>query len=234
MSTSDKSNDTMANGEYRASLGFDALPGVVSVYDIEIKKEDKPLVVPVTALLTKMKGADQTTLTQIFGRPVIDLFSDESEEDDDFLPKKKRKMSIKQECKIITPTKLVICDRTFAQKGDLVTSTAAELNHPRLLFDDIDPGYVFHGHVTATDRTTVDVIWSTVEFGHRQAKVAKQNKKKQFRGIGCVSRKLVRIVAKYDSENLDKLNHFLKAAIYAEFFFTQKVGWKRIHNRTAD
>ena len=44
----------------------------------------------------------------------------------------------------------------------------------------------------------------------------------------------MRIVAKYDTENLDKLNHFLKAAIYAEFFFTQKVGWKRIRNRTAD
>ena len=176
MSTSDQSNDTMAKGQYRASLGFDALPGVVSVYDIEIKKkEDKPLIVPVTAIIKKMKGADQKTLTQIFGRQVIDLSSDESEDDEDFLPKKKRKMSIKQEYKVITPTKLVICDRTFAQKGDLVTSTAAELRHPRLLFDDIDPGYVFHGHVTATDRTTVDVIWSTVEFGHRQAKVAKQN-----------------------------------------------------------
>ena len=39
MSTSDQSNDTMANGQYRASLGFDALPGVVSVYGIEMKKK---------------------------------------------------------------------------------------------------------------------------------------------------------------------------------------------------
>ena len=93
---------------------------------------------------------------------------------------------------MVTPTKntLVICDRTFAQKGDLVTSTAAELRHPRLLFDDIDPGYVFHGHVTATDRTTVDVIWSTVEIGHRHAKVAKKqghNKNKSSAALGALA-----------------------------------------------
>ena len=89
MSTSDQSNDTMTNGQYRASLGFDALPGVVSVYDIQTTtKEDKPLIVPVTKIIKKMKGADQKTLTQIFGQQVINLSSDESDVDEDFLPKK--------------------------------------------------------------------------------------------------------------------------------------------------
>ena len=94
MSTSDQSNDTMANGQYRALLGIDTLPGVVSVYDMQMStKEDKPLIVPVTKLIKKIKGSDQKTLTQIFGQQVINLSSNESEVDEDFLPKKKERLA---------------------------------------------------------------------------------------------------------------------------------------------
>ena len=46
--------------------------------------------------------------------------------------------------------------------------TARDLKHHRLLFGDIDPGYIFSGMVKGTDFKTVDVSWNNVEVGHKR------------------------------------------------------------------
>ena len=62
-----------------------------------------------------------------------------------------------------------------------------------------------------------------------ESRKKKDKKTKKFRGIGCASRRLVRIVAKCDGGNLDKMNHFMKATILSEFCFVKHFGWRRIH-----
>ena len=80
----------------------------------------------------------------------------------------------------------------------------------------------------SSEAKTVDVAWSEVEVGHVQAKVKRGKDEVDYMGMICVSRSLVTVVVKYNQTNLDKLNHFIWAAIYAEFFFMRNVGWKRI------
>ena len=79
---------------------------------------------------------------------------------------------------------------------------------------------------------TVDVTWSRVEVGHMRANVVqkKGEGKEEFRSIVTVSRKLVRVLVKKNQSSLDKLNHFLKAAIFGEFFYIRNVEWKSIRH----
>ena len=62
----------------------------------------------------------------------------------------------------------------------------------------------------------------------RKAKVAKKKGEQDtedFRDIKFVSRRLVRVVGKYDDGKLEKMNNFIKAAIFHEFHFKKNVGW---------
>ena len=200
------------------------------------------MVVARSVLVDKFKSTSQQTLTQLFaGRPESSP-SEDSSDDDVFVksPKKRTKKRKPPTCSLVTPPSVArkvkrVRDNVGepVQRGDLVTSTAAELNHPRLLFGDIDEGYIFFGIVTEADQTALKVEWSTVEHGHQKARVVKKKGEKKgdhFRDIEWVSMRLVRVVARCNSGNLNRLNHFVKAAISAEFFFVRHVGWKRIHS----
>ena len=70
------------------------------------------------------------------------------------------------------------------------------------------------------DDTRVDTIWSPVEIGHRQKKVIKKKRQKgsDMLGISCVSRRLVRIVVKFNNDDLSKLNDFLKLPFMQNIF----------------
>ena len=151
---------------------------------VKDKMEDITFV-PVSAIIQKFKDTSQTTLTQLFG----EIQKDSSSDDDDFIIKRKTKKERKEPA-LVTPVavkkrrkshdtgRVKKSTGSLAQRGDLVTSTAAELKHPRLLFGDIDEGYIFFGIVTKSDETTVNVKWSTVEIGHQKAKVGKKKDKK--------------------------------------------------------
>ena len=190
-------------------------------------------------LIDKLKSTSQQTLAQLFASCPESSPTKDSTDDDVFMksPKGKRKAPT---CSLVSLPSAVYKSKRVnanvgepAQRGDLVTSTAAELNHPRLLFDDIDEGYIFFGIVTQADQTALKVEWSMVEHGHQKARVVKKKGEKKgdhFRDIEWVSRRLVRVVARCNSGNLNRLNHFVKAAISAEFFFVRHVGWKRIHS----
>ena len=52
--------------------------------------------------------------------------------------------------------------------------------------------------------------------------------KEEFWSIVTVSRKLVRVLVKKNQSSVDKLNHFLKAAIFGEFSYIRNVGWKSV------
>ena len=148
----------------------------------------------------------------------IDLSSEGSSDEIDLSVAKKRRFH----------RQLKHYDVDLAQVGDIVMATALKLDHPRYRSGDIDPGYIFFGLVKSSEAKTVDVAWSEVEVGHVQAKVKRGKDEVDYMGMICVSRSLVTVVVKYDQTNLDKLNHFIRAAIYAEFFFMRNVGWKRI------
>ena len=79
---------------------------------------------------------------------------------------------------------------------------------------------------------TVDVAWSRIEVSHMCANVVqnKGERKEEFRSIGTVSRKLVSVLVKKNQSSVDKLNHFLKAAIFGEFFYIRNVEWKSIRH----
>ena len=120
---------------------------------------------------------------------------------------------------------------SVAREGNLVMTTAAELNHPWLLFGDIDPAYISFGLVQGGYRR-INVVWSTVEYGHCQSRVIKRSKvKRESKRIICLDRRLVRIVAKYNNPTVDKINYFLKAAIFVEYYFYKHAGWQRIDAR---
>ena len=191
-------------------------PDVIAVYSTPDTKPPSRTTTPNPKISLPVTPV-QTTLTQLFGRNVdspIELSSEE-QSDDDFEPKPKRRN---------------FCIATIPQVGDIVMSTATELRHPRLLFGEIDPGYIFFGLVKNDDKDTVDVAWLPVEIGHARVNVARKKGEPQdkFRSIVTVSRRLVRVVVKFNQQSLEKLNNFLKAAVYSEFFYSRKVGWKRI------
>ena len=102
-------------------------------------------ITPVSVIIQKFKDTSQTTLTQLFGERQEDSSSD----DDDFVIKIKNKKDRKEPA-LVTPVaakkrqksqdtgRVMKLTGSLAQQGDLVTSTAAELKHPRILFGDID------------------------------------------------------------------------------------------------
>ena len=107
----------------------------------------------------------------------------------------------------------------YAQVGDIVTSTVKELNHPLLLFGDVPPGYQLFGVVVGEDNSSVKVDWNKVEERLRKAKIVKKGEKgyspETFKDIECVSRHIVRVVAKFDDCNsLKKTNNFVRAALF--------------------
>ena len=135
----------------------------------------------------------------------------------------------------VTPLKLPTdyprpsSDPTLAQPGDLVTATAKDLNHPRLLFGDVDPGYMFFGVVVSGDKYTPKVSWNRVESALRKAKIAARlgKKKEDFKEIKWVSRALVRVLGKFDDPHMARMNNFIRASIYHEFYFDVDQGWKK-------
>ena len=105
-------------------------------------------IVPVKDVIRSFKSSSQTTLTQIFGRDALSS----SDTDSNFEPKRKKRL---HPARIVTPAVKKLkpevnpdwggrreseFDATLAQRGDLVTSTAKELHHPRRIFGDIDAG----------------------------------------------------------------------------------------------
>ena len=102
----------------------------------------------------------------------------------------------------------------MAQVGDLVTSTAKELNPPRALSGEISPGSMFFGIVVISlDPNTVDFAWSHVELGHKSSDIVKPDIGRcgdDLYVVVCVDRRLVRIVAKNDNGNVDNVNHFFE------------------------
>ena len=110
----------------------------------------------------------------------------------------------------------------LAQFGDLVTSTAKELCHPCYVAGRVDPGYILFGAVKGGGKDTVLVGWNRPEKVFLKGKGAESN---DTSIIGYADRTLVRVVAKSDDRQLAKMNNFLRAAIYHEFFFKGGVGW---------
>ena len=211
---------------------------MVPVYSQPAVADEKgsyaPNIVSTSVFIQKFKESKQSTLTQIFGVNGLYPESSSSESSDSvFETKRKRK-----ETPIVTPKKMVKqkidqtknrgpSDQHLAEVGDLITSTARELNHPRWLFGDIDPGFFF-GMVLSADPDSVEVAWEKVEPQLQKAKVATKKGERgneDFRDIKFVGRSLVRVVGKYDDGKLEKMNSFIKAAIFSNFRFKKNVGW---------
>ena len=200
-------------------------------------KDGKITIIKRSVLIDKFKSAKQQTLTQLFAGHPESSSAEDSTDDDAFVTPSKIKRTHDKYSLVTPPSAKKKRENKQlgepAREGDLVTSTAAELNHPRLLFGDIGEGYIFFGIVLEGDQTALKVSWSSVELGHQKARVIKKKGDKPgdfFKDIEWVSRRLVRAVARYNSGNLNRLNHFVKAAISAEFCFVKNVGWKRIHS----
>ena len=134
-----------------------------------------------------------------------------------------------------------------AKLGDLVMSTARELDHPDYKTGKIDGAYIFFGIVRKYSQTTVPqreriwVDWSQVEKGHTLIK--SENKKILNRheieddaiDLPAVLKHKVRIIAKCNNPHLDGVNTYLKLELLDEFYFIKPHGWRRIHESlTAD
>ena len=105
-----------------------------------------------------------------------------------------------------------------------MTSTAKELNHPSYLLGRIDPGYILFGVVRGGDKDTVMVGWNKPEPMLRQDKGYIND---DIKVIEYADRNLVRVIAKSNDQNLAKMNNFLRAAIYHEFYFRKGIGWAK-------
>ena len=131
--------------------------------------------------------------------------------------------------------------------GDLVTSTARELDHPDYKTGKIEGAYIFWGIVRKYSQTTASrteriwVDWSQVEEGHTLIK-SDNNKilhrhpmDKELVNIPAVLKHKVRIIAKCNNPHLEGINRFLKIELLEEFYFIKPHGWRRIHESlTAD
>ena len=96
-------------------------------------------------------------------------------------------------------------DPKLVQFGDLVTSTAKELNHPHYISDDIDPGYILFGVVRGVDKDTVIISLGKVEHVFLKDESAVSNNVKV---IEYADRTLVQVVEKLADANLEKINNF--------------------------
>ena len=185
---------------------------------------------PVADYIQNSKKPDQHTLTQLFNKQ--NAHSDDSESDDDFVAKKPRHQ--RKTPTIVSPNAQEIKRRSkaanrklipdLAQFGDLVTSTAKELNHPDYTSGRVNPGYILFGVVRGGDKDTVLVSWNKPEpiFCKNTGVVNHDTKLIEY-----ADRTLVRVVAKSDDQQITKMNNFLRAAIYHEFFFKKGVGWTK-------
>ena len=120
----------------------------------------------------------QQTLTQLFAGQPESSSAEYSTDDDAFVTPSKIKRTHDKYSLVTPPSAKKKRENKQlgepAREGDLVTSTAAELNHPRLLFGDIGEGYIFFGIVLEGDQTALKVSWSSVELGHQKARVIKK------------------------------------------------------------
>ena len=156
-----------------------------------------------------------------------------SSSDSDFevlnAPSKPKVTPVKSAAKREDRMKVSVPD--LAQIGDIVTSTAKELNHPRYRFGDVPPGYIFFGVVEGESLDMVKVKWNKVEHRLRTAKIVKKRSvadSEVFNTIDYVSRAIVRVVAKFDDGGTRGLNTFLRAALYHEFYYQpvgEEKGW---------
>ena len=227
-----------SNNEWRSSMGF---PIIEDDKDYCPVYPPKAKVSPVVGSVTKKhkaastssvndyillsKKSDQSTLTQIYKRAPTSPLEDS---DDDFVTKKRKpKVTPDRSYSARSPPKKRSKSHKrnkvpdLAQFGDLVSSSAKELNHPRYLSGDVDPGYFLFGVVRGGDEDTVMVAWNNIEPALKDAGSAKVDMKL----MDYVSRNLVRVVGKYDDSKLIKMNNFIRATIYHEFTYKKGVGW---------
>ena len=189
-----------------------------------------------------MKSAKQGTLTQMLGYP------DSDQDFSDFVTPnpKKQKTTKSPHSKNSVHKKNPVGPKV----GDLVMSTAAELQHLDYVTQNISGAYIFFGIVRSystvgndNEKEKVNVDWSAVETGHSHIKSENKNIlhthpiKNYAVNVPPVSKDKVHIVAKSNNPHLLGINEWLKMELLDEFYFIEPDGWMRIHalsKRSAD
>ena len=145
-------------------------------------------------------------------------------------------------------------DKSKAQPGDLVMSTALEIGHPALEYEHIGPSYVFFGVVkyfTYTkwqrngkggswegylkDHERLKVEWMTIQrFERRYIDYSGAIVKDTMPGtdfwvdIPPVHKNNVKVIAKRNSSDLSMVNGFLREPINEHLYFASPEGWMQL------
>ena len=198
----------------------------------------------------------QTTMTQIY-----DL--SRSDDADSFVtpPAKRKAAAI-----TITPAKKVHMTahkknlelKNLFEIGDLVRSTAGEINHPAYYKGEIDKGYIILGAVKdyrkreyfsgpgATDPEHMIVQWQNIEINGTRYHDAFDTRKivliyedehdwenvvVQF---DCVNKGMLTRVGKFESNDVTKMNEGIQAMVWDNFWHSNRKGWMKILPKSND